>query len=281
MINLLKTLRTKTNEDGFTLLELMIVIVIISILAAIAIPIFANQQKNAISAGVKSDVKNTTTQIAAALVKNPTSTDVASLLGLTEGVAATRATNPQKVPLSDDATSIYVSGQWDDYTVLGLNEDADSAYCFISTIGKLQEGEDCSAIPGYTAVGGSGGGPVASPVVGTVNRSAFAWISGARNYSFPSLNFQIHEDKSVTVESGGSISYETQDGETHSFTGTITMPIHRAGPSISGADSVTFTVNNGSITASSGTVSDAAYGIATGSPGMLWIEGTNFTASGS
>lgn len=46
------------NEGGFTLVELLVVILIIGILTAIAIPMFLNQRKAAIDATAKSDMRN-------------------------------------------------------------------------------------------------------------------------------------------------------------------------------------------------------------------------------
>lgn len=65
------------EDNGFTLIELLVVMIIIGILAAIAIPVFINQQNQAKNTATKSDIGVLGRQIATYYVDNSTSPTLA------------------------------------------------------------------------------------------------------------------------------------------------------------------------------------------------------------
>jgi len=78
---MIKTFHQKRGQKGFTLIELMIVIAIIGILAAIAIPQFTQYKAKSYNASAKADLKNAYTAAQAYFADNPAGTVNTTVLG--------------------------------------------------------------------------------------------------------------------------------------------------------------------------------------------------------
>ena len=68
-MNLLQNRKAK-GQKGFTLIELLIVVAIIGILAAIAIPQFARYRERSYNAAAQSDIRNLRTDLEAYFADN-------------------------------------------------------------------------------------------------------------------------------------------------------------------------------------------------------------------
>jgi type IV pilus assembly protein PilA len=137
------------NESGFTLIELLVVMIIIGILAAIAIPVFLNQRKNAVDASMKSDVRTIANELESIYTDTEAYPVTTSFTSATSTNQVTTVTTSDTVRTSKGNLFTYaLNGTADAFCVVASNVKGTHPWVYVSSQGGLQSaGANSNACP--------------------------------------------------------------------------------------------------------------------------------------
>jgi type IV pilus assembly protein PilA len=173
MLTIARARLQKDEEDGFTLIELMVVVLIIAILLAIAIPTFLGAQDRARDRGAQSQLRNAlmTTVTVSSLVEAEGALTFNGATGVTtanENITLVKTTTG--TPAGSDAVLLYTRSASGDWFGIAASRTGQVGYC---------KGASAASAPGtVTAVGVNATTGALTGCVGPVS-FAFGFDTGA------------------------------------------------------------------------------------------------------